>query len=149
MKKTTVFLVLVICLTLAGCSGRTAIGADAFSETMESLGYEILDITDNYDEEGVSSVLLAIKDDYQIEFFELASTELAVSSYNYNVDIVESYNSLTSAHTSATVSNYSFYTLSTAEDYYVVSRVDNTFIYAHVPSAHKDEAGAAIKELGY
>lgn len=47
------------------------------------------------------------------------------------------------------VKNYSYYTKTTSEGYYVVSRTDNTFIYVAAEAEYKKEISEIIAGLEY
>jgi hypothetical protein len=118
---------------------------------MKDLEYTMTDATNQFKEGLVDSVQLAKNDKYQIEFYVVPSIEQAKNAYQENktnIEKAEKAASVTS-HKSVSVKNYSYYKATTGDLYYVISRVDNTFIYAVIPVKYKNEAADTIAELGY
>jgi len=151
MKKRIlgVLLVVSMLLILCGCSKKDPITADSFKLTMEDLGYKITDATGQFAGQPVDSVQLALKDDYQIEFYVVSSVDQAQSAYNQNKTNIENVKTSSSSMKSIELKNYSYYSVTTGEKYYVVSRVDNTFIYIAAPVKDKDEISDIVSKLGY
>jgi len=151
MKKRVLGVVLLVSmvLVLCGCSKKEAITADVFKSKMEDLGYKITDATGQFQGQAVESVQLALKDDYQIEFYVVPSVEQAESAYNQNKSNIKNIETSSTTMKSLEVKNYSYYSMTSKEKYYVVSRVDNTFIYVAAKVEYKDEISDIISELGY
>ena len=151
MKKRIlgVLLVVSMVLVLCGCSKKEAITADDFKSKMEDLGYKITDATGQFKGQTVDSVQLALKDDYQIEFYVLPSVEQAQSAYTQNKSNIENVKASVSTNKSLEIKNFSYYTRTTDSIYYVVSRVDNTFIYVAAKVEYKDEISDIISKFGY
>jgi hypothetical protein len=151
MKKRIlgVLLVVSMVLVLCGCSKKEAITADDFKSKMEDLGYKITDATGQFKGQPVDSVQLALKDDYKIEFYVLPSVELAQSSFTENKSKIENINTSFSTTKSLEIKNFSYYTRTTGTIYYVVSRVDNTFIYVAAKAEYKDEISDIVSKFGY
>lgn len=153
MKKKilSVLLVLSMLMVLCSCSKKEALKAEDFKSSMEDLKYTITDGTSQFEKGLVNSVQLAKKDEYQIEFFVVPSIEQAQNAYKENKTNIQKAekSSKTSSNKSVAVKNYSYYKVTTGDTYYVISRVDNTFLYAAIPVKYKSEATDTIEELGY
>lgn len=149
MKKSLLALCIgMMVLLFVGCSSKTAITDEDFRTKLEDQGFEMHDVTEQFGDQA-ETVTVAIKDDYQIEFYVMPSVEDAEYSYNLNKNNLEEAKGSSSVNTSASVANYSTYTLSTTEGYAVVSRVDNTFLYCNVAASHKGDIEQIVKDLGY
>ncbi|PRR79712.1 hypothetical protein [Clostridium vincentii] len=151
MKKRILGVLLVVgmLLVLSGCSKKEAVTADGFKSTMEDAGYTITDSTKQFEGQPVDSVQLAVKDEYQIEFFVVPTVDQAQNAYNQNKSNFEKAETSSSLMKSVEMKNFSYYAMTSGGIYYVVSRVDNTFIYVHAPEIYKDEISDIISELGY
>ena len=149
MKKLMMVLLLLLLVGVVACGKKVALTADEFKSKMETKGYEVLDITDQYDEGTIEAALIAMKDDYQIEFYVVNNDEQAIRAYNQNKDYFEELKVSGSIETETSVTKNAKYTLTSAGRYMVVARVDNTFLYADVDSTHKSEVSDDIKDLGY
>lgn len=132
---------------------KEPITAGDFKDIMEDKDFEIIDAKENqlteYDYVKKAYVALEEDYDYQIEFYKLDEEEDAISFYNTNKKIFESYKGSSSAETSVSMGNNSKYTLKTNDEYKVVSRIENTVIYADVDEKYEDEVKEILKEIGY
>jgi len=144
-----VILILSITITACGFKDRTALTAEQFVAKMEAEGLEIVDAADQFEEGAVDAVYLAVGENYQIEFYVVPSVDQAVSAFNSNRADFEAAKSGASSHKSAEMKNYGYYFQTTSENYSVISRTDNTFIYVVADAAYKDEISGLISELGY
>lgn len=164
MRKVVRKLALVLGLvglisSLSGCGlKKTAITAEEFSSKMEDEGYQMVDITNQYEE--VENALLAMNldDGYKIEYYNFADEDSARTAYNqtankfdkqYNVKMMSM--NLTFNH------SQSFYFTGQGKDadgnklesYVHISRVDDTMILVIADKEYRDDIKAIIKELGY
>lgn len=138
----------IMVLLFVGCSGKTALSDEDFRTKMEAKEFELYDVTEQFGGQA-ESVTVATNGDYQVEFYVMPSVEDAEYSYNLNKETFEESAGSASVNTTASMANYSTYTLSTGETYSVVSRVDNTFIYCNVEASHKSDIEQIVKDLGY
>lgn len=145
--------------SLSGCGlKKTAITAEEFSSKMEDEGYQMVDITNQYEE--VENALLAMNldDGYKIEYYNFADEDSARTAYNqtankfdkqYNVKMMSM--NLTFNH------SQSLYFTGQGKDadgnklesYVHISRVDDTMILVVADKEYRDDIKAIIKELGY
>lgn len=154
MKKFSITgLVILFLLSLAACgTPKTALSADEFRTKAEEAGYEVQDALDQFaDAEAVEAVLIAIDktNDFQIEFYVLQNENQAIQSFNNNKNGFESNKGNESSESSVSLSNYSKYALSTNGQYYVVSRIDRTFIYVVTSDVNKETVNSMLRSLGY
>lgn len=127
---------------------KEVITGDDFTEFMEDEGFEVEDLTSEYeDEDGVEAVIIAYNDDYQIEFCVVESVSQAKNAYSQNKDDFEEQSS--SSNVEVNVANYSKYSQKGGGTFSVVSRVENTFIYLVVDDKYQDDIEDYLKELGY
>ncbi len=72
---------IMICLTLmmcflTACGNKTPQTVSGFSKVMESAGFETQDVTDDTETKDLAtSVIVAVGENYQIEFYELVDSE--------------------------------------------------------------------------
>jgi len=155
MKKATFLITAgIIMVMLVGCQmSRTPIDSDTFKTEAEAAGYTVQNAVDQQSEEAVIDYLIAIKGeesiDYQIEFAIVPTVEQAKSTYQENRSTFEAQKESAFAETSVAIGNYSSYKLSTGKRYYVISRIENTFIYIDASSEYKDEIATFLKNIGY
>lgn len=151
-KKITVFAVLLCTIiVVTGCS-KKVITAESFKNTMDSKGYNVVDVTDQFASQGTMKkgyVALQKESKYQVEFFELKTEVAAESMFDTNKKRFEDTKTKVSIETNVNGSNYSKYTLSTEDKFKVVTRVENTLLYLDVDKEYKDEVGKIIEQLGY
>ena len=151
MKKFLPILILslLLCTVLTGCFKKTPMSAETFKDTMTDKGYQVVDVKDQYELDILESAYMAIGDAYQIEFLEFKELKDAKYSYKMNVDTFESLKGNTNITSSKNLINASSYNTTSDGQYYAVSRVENTMVYANVSSEFKDEVKDIFKELGY
>lgn len=142
-------IVLVVFSTLN--KEKVSMSADTFNTKMAEKGYIMTDTTSQFAQYGnyMSKSYAAQKTGYQIEFYELSSEENAISMYNTNKTKFESQKSNASASSTASMNNYSTYSLTTNGKYKYISRIDNTLVYIDVAESYKDIVKDLMKEIGY
>ena len=128
---------------------KVSISASTFNTTMENKGYIMTDTTSQFAqyENYMKESYVAQKTGYQIEFYELSSVEHAISMYNTNKTKFESQKSNASASATASMNNYSTYSLTTNGKYKYLSRIDNTLVYVDVDESYKDIVKDIMKEI--
>ena len=148
MKKLVLALV-AASLMLVGCGNKESITASTFTSTMEEKGFEVADVAEQYEDEEIKNVVIAMNEDYQVEFYVFSTEDRASAVFAGNKDTIESLSSGNSVNTSVSMGNFATYSLTTSENYYIVSRIGNTVMYANVGVAHKDAVSSIISEFGY
>ena len=131
---------------------KEPISFSAFKDKMEYKDFEILDTLDQFEDyEYIKKACTALEEDYeyQIEFYKLDEEDDAISFYNTKKEILENSKSSPSSKTDKSMGNNSKYTLLTGGKYKVVSRIENTVIYADVDEKYKDDIKEILKDLGY
>lgn len=160
MKKKVLIIVLVILAVLVGVGcifinvlnkEKTPITPEQFKTTMEENGYTVIDVTSQFEQYGdyMTKAYVAEKDGYQIEFFTLSSVENAIGMYSTNKTKFESLAGNASASYTASMNNYSIYSITTNGKYKYVSRIDNTLVYVDEDTTYQDSIKTMLKELGY
>lgn len=156
MKTLKMFLTLTIVSIILAVSpacdmlkDKEAIDGEAFIEFMEDEGLDVNDITDEYaEDDGVEVAILAYNDDYQIEFYIVETVDQAKNAFNNNKNYFEEKGS-SSSYTEVNFGNYSKYTQKSNGKYFVVSRIENTFIYLETDDKYQDEIKDFLDELDY
>lgn len=150
--KTTMLLVLAVLamVSLSGCKSKEPISVSQFEEILEQNGFEIADVSDEYaDWSGIVEVAGAQKGDVRMDFGELDTNDHATALYNQMQANVESFEGGANSNLTVNLINHQKYELTTGERYYVVVRVNNTFLASSIDKAGKAELKNIIKELGY
>ena len=154
MKKRSILLAILfvgVLFLFAGC-GKKTVATDAdFRKVFQESGYVIYDATEQFAATGVVESASIAQDTtgHQVEFYVLKSESDAISMFNTNKSTFESYKGNSSSESSANMSNYSTYTLTSSGYYMHLCRVDNTLIYVRVKDDFKKDVQAVIKKLGY
>ena len=159
MKKVLLIVLIVLLLLIGGCVAifnslnveKVSITADDFHDIMAEKGYTLFDTTSQFAQyDGyMTKSFAAYKDGYQIEFYELSSSENAISMFNTNKAKFESQKENSSAYSSTNMNNYATYSLSTGGKYKYLSLINNTLVYTDIDNTHKDVVKPIIEELGY
>lgn len=163
MKKPLIVAIITILLILIIAGGigiilnnlnkeKISITSTSFKNSMEEKGYILTDANRQFEEyDYLEQVYVAVSSDYnfQIEFYELTNNSYAKNFFNNNKAIFESSKGSAATETNLNAKNYSKYTLSSNGKYKVVSRINNTVIYADVDDTYKDTVKSILDELGY
>lgn len=148
-----IILIVLFCTMFAKLNKeKESITAEDFKVKMQEKGYEIYDATSQFANYSyVKKVYIAVSNDqtYKIEFYEMSDDENAISFYNNNKSIFESYKGNTVSEGSTNLKNYSKYNLTSNGKYYVISRINNTAAYVNSDSNYKDNINSVLNDLGY
>ena len=144
--------IVAVCILFMSSKDKISLKADEFKSTMEEKGYSLIDATEQFlgiDE--VQKVYLAVNSDYkyQMEFYEISDVPTATNFYNNYKSVIEAAKGDISVETNVEMKNYAKYTLTSNEQYMVISRIDNTAIYIVVEEEYKEEVENVLKEIGY
>ena len=144
-------MLLLVMITLTGCFTKESITADDFKTRMEELGYVVNDVSSQNNMSYIKSIYLAVDSDekYQIEFYELKSEDWAEYLFDQNVEDVENAKGSGSTYVSISGQNYCRYTQGGNGEYWVLSYIDNTFVFVHVSDEFKEDVKGALEAIGY
>lgn len=132
-----------------GCNKR--IDSTTFRMRMEKNNFNITNTISQYDKELVESALIAINksSNYQIEFLDFKSDDACKNSFIINRDVFKKNKKDKDKETSVSKNDYSKYTLTTSDTFYLVSRFEDSLVYLKVDGSFKADAEKIIKELGF
>lgn len=154
-KLLLVLLSIIMLITFSSCKkeeeARKPITPDSFEMVAESVEYETKDVTENFkDNKKVLKAMVArVKNKYQIEYYTLEDAEFAKKMYDKNKKNFESQKETKDKAEVKETENYSEYKLSTRGKYKMLSKIDNTLMYADVDEQYKDNVINFAKQLGY
>ena len=157
MKKSKVLIVFAICVAIAlmftGCGDKTAITSDTFKNIMIDMGYQIGDISNQYeDADHVLEVYVAVDstESYQIEFYKFADETAAKTVFNGNKEQFEElYGENGGVRTSVSVGNHGEFRLLIDGEYILMSQITDTLVFSKTTSDYKDAVNEAVDTLGY
>lgn len=150
MKK-IIFILFTMLIMLTSCKiNKEPVTAENFKAKMEENGYTVENITSQYPQDTkLKAVLIAKKNNYQIEFYETSDVDYSVIGFNLNKEKFQKSKGNGTIETSKSIGNSSKYTLKANSKFKVVSRIKNTLIYLDVPASDEDEVKKILKELNY
>ena len=152
-KKTIIFSIICIFILTAfsGCTKQNAITNSKFEEKAKEKGFTVGDATAQYESYDYikTATVAQSPDGWQVEFYVLDEDANAVSMFNTNKQIFETYKGNASVEKSKSVSNYSMYSLVSSGYYMHLYRIDNTLMYVKVDEEYKDAAREFVGSLGY
>ncbi|MBR6690350.1 MAG: hypothetical protein IKL65_03360 [Bacilli bacterium] len=153
MKQFKVLMLMVLVMLLTACGPKKeAIDEDDFTRIMTNEGFSIVNVEEQFEKYGhFEEAYLAIdpNNKYQIEFYELEEDEYAKSFYQTNKEKFEQTKTNISIETNIDLSDNNRYTLTTGDEYKVISRIEDTVIYLNVNKKYKEEVNIILKKLGY
>ena len=149
----TVSLVLCVVLLaalLTGCSSRTAATPDSFQAVMEAAGFTVENATETIARNDVANVILvASKDNYGIEFWNLNDAETAQMVFRIVSASLSGEHSVKFMEIKTTANAYGYYAFTANGNFHVIARIDNTMLLCEAEKEHKSEILDIIKQLGY
>ena len=154
MKKCVSFslvlcLVLSLCL-LSGCGNKTPQTVDGFSRIMEDAGFQVQDVTASTQTNGLATaVIVALNDDFQIEFWELTDSDVGKSVYHSNKTNLENDHSVKTLASEVSIGNYNYTAFNADGEFHLVARIDNTMLYCTADKEFRSQITELTEALGY
>ena len=154
MKKIR-YLILICFISLfalTGCFTKKEITTKEFIKIVEKENYQTVNVKDQFNQDEIVNATIARseKDDYQIEFYELASKKDANSMFLENKGIFENdTEGDNKTHTSMEMANYSTYKVVTNDKFKYLCKVNSTLLFINVDKKYQSEVEKTIKNLGY
>ena len=153
MKKSINLLITLILgiVLLTGCVNKNKLDPNDFVDLIEQNNYKTTNVIDNFTTyPKIKNAFVAQNEDmtYQLEYYELETKEDAKLFFNSNKEILGKLEGAKKS-TDIEADKYQKYIQSTDTAYSLITRIDNTVIYANVKPEYKDEVNKIIKTLGY
>ena len=146
MKKIAVILLAVLGIfVLCACGDKEAITSEKFTSYFEENGFEVYDITDEWDEEIFAEYFVASNENYSVEFVVLTSEDYAEQALDGN----ESSYSVKTMSSEVSSGNYRTLSFDSDGKHIMMTRVGKTVLFAEVDSKYKDEIKKHFDALGY
>lgn len=128
---------------------KKALNPSEYKDYMKRNHYSVSNVTDSYNYGGLLKAYKASTKDYSIIYYQLENNEQAVNFYENSQVNLELTKISNSKKTQVLSKNYSKYTSTSSDSYLVISRIDNTVIYASVNKKDKPKVDKVINKLGY
>ena len=146
MKKIAIMLLAVLGIfALCSCGDKEPITAEKFQSYFEEKGFEVYDISDEWDEEIFAQYRVATNGNYNVEFVVFTKDSYTEGT----MDNIESGYSVKTTSTEVSSGNYRTMSFNSDGLYIMMTGVDNTLMYAEVDSDYKDEITKHFDALGY
>ena len=140
---------MILCFMTA-CGSKTPQTVSGFTEIMEGAGFEVQDVTaDTETNDLATTVLIAVGENYQIEFYELVDSDTGEGVFYNNKQLFEDEHSVTTMSSEVTSGNYNYYAFNADGNFHMIARVDNTMLWCEAAKEYKDEIVEFVKTLGY
>ncbi len=140
---------MILCFMTA-CSSKTPQTVSGFTEVMETADFEVQDVTADTETNGLATtVLIAVGENYQIEFYELTDSETGEGVFYNNKQLFTDEHSVTTMSSEVTSGNYDYYAFNADGNFHMIARVDNTMLWCEAAKEYKDEIVELVKTLGY
>lgn len=134
-----------------GCASKTPQTPDGFIQVMEDAGFEVKDVTEEAEDTDdlATSVLFAVGENYQIEFYELVDNETGAGVFYNNREIFDNEHSVKMMSLSLSSNNYDYYAFNADGQFYMIARIDNTVLYCVADKEYRSEIVDLVETLGY
>lgn len=145
-----ILLTVILCLVyLTGCTEKKPVTVEIFNQIMTDAGFQITNATMQTTGDSISAISLAIKEEYQVEFYVFTQNKYADLAFQQNKSIFEGYVGKEKNRISKSIGEYDYYSLVTNGQCYILARVDNTLLYTVADDTYKNDIAKLIKELEY
>jgi len=154
-KRFQMLYILLIALLLipilAGCvQAKKSITAEDFRTTMEGMGYNVSDTSEEYAEDDFIQTCVGFVDaGLQVSFFEIDATDNAFEYYLLKKAFLADKKGNDFHDGSYQAKSQSEYKLKTSKHYYYVAQVKTTVIYSECPISEATRLDDIIKAIGY
>ncbi len=150
-KLISVILLILIALTFGACGQeRVPQSVEGFQSLMTEAGYELYDATLTTDTGSkANSVLLALDENYTIEYYNFIDDATAEYSFNSNKEIFENENTTKVMVKELSFNDYDYYSYSSTDNFYMVSRINNTMLYCVADKEYREDIVEVAEMLGY
>ena len=146
MKKIALILLAVLGIfALCSCGDKEAITAEKFTSYFEDNGFEVVETTDDWDDESFEQYMVAYSDNYAVEFVVFTKEDYAKKTVNG----IESSYSTKTLSTEVSSGNYQTMSFDSDGNHIMITRVGKTVMFAEVDSEYKDEIKKHFDALGY
>lgn len=153
-KGFSCLIILSFFLLLCSCSvNKVAKTSEEFTDffTSENLNYYIENITNQFENDDIQSVIIAanLEKEYQIEFLEFNTVEKAIQVYEETKEKIDELVTNSNGSKGINYENANRYSKKNENIYSIVSRIDNTIVYSKCSIDDMQEIGNIVKDLGY
>ncbi|MBQ9013569.1 MAG: hypothetical protein IJ094_08475 [Bacilli bacterium] len=147
MKKIKYVALILVLILLCACGKKVALNENSLDSKLTDLGFNIVDVTKQLEDESITTVKTANNGKYQIEYYIFKSSKASKNAYKNNVKSLKANKDYKGKETNK--DNYDKYVQETNDFYNSVTRVDNTIIYVSVGKVNKSDVKKVISKLGY
>ena len=151
MKKIILGLFIVALLILTGCS-KDNLSHKEITKVLEEQGFIYEDVkytmeeTEDYSK--FKNIYKFSNSIYEFDYFELVDKEYTIKLYDQNKNILEKFKGDSSSN-EKNDDDYSKYTLEVDDNYHVLIRKGNTFIYGVVTLENKSSFNKVLSSINY
>ncbi len=144
-------LAITLLFTLTGCFSKEKINSKKFIDISKKEKLTIYEVTTQFKSyDNVKKVYAASNlRGWRITFFEFKNSDSAENIFNKKVEEFKKNKSKNDEDDKSGIRNYSIYELTTNNNYYYISRVDNTLLIVDADSTHKKEINSFIEKIKY
>ena len=150
-KMIALFLCLILLLgMMTACQKKMPLTAAGFTEIMENAGLEVRDDSDAIDEDSLpTAVMYAAGKDYLIEYYAFADSQTAQRCFDSNQKDFDEENPRKTMTVQITSGRYDYYAFTTSDQFYVLTRIENTMVGCITDAQYKQAVLEHIEALGY
>jgi uncharacterized RDD family membrane protein YckC len=143
--------VLIPSVIQIGMGSRSPLSAEEFTSRMEEAGFVVEDIMYRFaEDDSLESALIVTTYYFLMEFAVFSTDAYARMTYNVNRHGLEAASrGMASSHTSVDMPNFNRFAKIFDGQYIVISRIENTFIFALSSSADRAAMDGLLAVLGY
>ena len=117
---------------------------------MEQAGFVVQDVTAETETNGLATnVLIAVGEQYQIEYYELTDPETGEDVFYHNQELFDEEYNVKTLTSEVFLENYNYYAFNSGDHYCMIARIDNTMLWCVANKTYREEIIQNIELLGY
>ena len=147
MKKIKYLSLILVLILLCACGKKVALNEKSLDSKLTDLGFSIVDVTKQLEDESIKTVKTANNSKYQIEYYIFKDEKSSKNAYKNNIKSLKANKKYKGKETNK--DNYNKYVQETKDFYNSVTRIDDTILYVSVGKANKSDVKKVIGKLGY
>ncbi len=145
-----IFCCLICVVFLSSCAEKTSQTPQEFTYIMEEAGFTVQDVSEETQSNGLATtVLIAVGEQYQIEYYELTDAETGEGMFYHNKQVFDENYSVKLLSSEVTSGNYNYYAFNSGDDFCLIARIDNTMLWCVSDKAYREDITEIVKKLGY
>ncbi len=148
-KNTLLIFIAVLALTLTSCN-KSPQTVKGFCDTMQAKGFEVKDISSTLENKDITlAAYSAVCENYQISYGVAVDAKNCKSMFENAMNVYDEQFPSRTGSLELSYGNYNYCAFTSGDTFCLVSRIDNTMLYAVADKRYRNEIEDYVDALGY